>query len=137
MSRCHVCGLRNSECHTRAPRAVGAGATGRRKMEVEENGVGPSAIMVEKDGLGFSIIEVGNKRAGPSGLGDLEMPEYHTRTPQAVGARGRRIRQLGNDRSKIHARPKVLAFILYLSLTNCIYHLYNQISLVVHAVFCY
>ena len=55
-------------------------------MEVEENEAGPSAMVVEEDGKGFSTIEVGDKHAGPSGLGDLEVPKYHLCTPQVVGA---------------------------------------------------
>ena len=50
-----------------------------------------------EDGVGFSTIEVGDKHAGPSGLGDLEVPEYHRCTSRAVNALeredpGRRIR---------------------------------------------
>ena len=38
--------------------------------------------------MGFSTIEVGEKHAGPSGLGDLEVPEYHTHNMlRAVGVR--------------------------------------------------
>ena len=58
MPWCHVCRLRNSECHTHAPQAIGAGvgAKGRHRMEVEENGAGSSAMVVEEDGVGFSTI---------------------------------------------------------------------------------
>ena len=40
------------------PRAigVGVGTKGQCRMEVEENGAGPSAMVVDKDGVGFSTI---------------------------------------------------------------------------------
>ena len=76
---------------------------GQSRIEVEENGAGTSAMVVEKDRVGFSTIEVGDKHAGSSRLGDLEVLEYHTHTLWAAGARGWSIRQLGNDQSKIYA----------------------------------
>ena len=62
------------------------GAGGRRAGALE---AGLSAMVVEEDGKRFSAfhLEVGDKHGGPSGLGDLEVPEYLTRTPWAVGAR--------------------------------------------------
>ena len=51
----------------------------------------------------FLNIEVRVKRAGPSGLGDLEVTEYIAHTQPAVRERGRRTCPPGNDRSKIHA----------------------------------
>ena len=50
--------------------------------------------VLEEDSVVFSNIEVGDKHAGNSGLGDLEVTEciYCTQTPRAVGARGRRTR---------------------------------------------
>ena len=59
----------------------------------------------EEESVVFSNIEVRVKRAGPSGLGDLEVTEYIARahTQRAVRERGRRICPPGNDRSKIHA----------------------------------
>ena len=35
--------------------------------------------MVEEENVVFSTIEVGDKHAGPSGLGDLEVTEYIAR----------------------------------------------------------
>ena len=64
-------------------------------------------MVVEEDSVGFSTIEVKGKHAGPSGLRYLQVLESQARTPRAVGARGWRIRQPGNDRSKIHAHPAV------------------------------
>ena len=60
----------------------------------------------EEESVVFSNIEVRVKRAGPSGLGDLEVTEYiarRTHTHRAVRERGRRTCPPGNDRSKIHA----------------------------------
>ena len=47
----------------------------------------------EEESVVFSNIEVRVKRAGPSGLGDLEVTEYIARiyTQRAVRERGRRI----------------------------------------------
>ena len=65
-------------------RTHGAGlartAPGRAK-DLEENGAGPSGgpHVEEEESVVFSNIEVRVKRAGPSGLGDLEVTEYIAR----------------------------------------------------------
>ena len=84
----------------------------------------PSVMVVEEDGKGFSAMEVRDKHVGLSGLGDLEVPKYLTRTLWAVGARVQRIRRPGNDRSKIHAWLTVpfSSFIAPLTF-YCIHHL--------------
>ena len=51
-------------------------APGRAKG-LEENGAGPSGG--EEESVVFLNIEVRVKRAGPSGLGDLEVTEYIAR----------------------------------------------------------
>ena len=92
MSRCHACELRNSECHVCVrmalswpservarsgyPEALCLGDLGRAKG-LEVNGAGPS--VEEEESMVFSNIEVRVKRAGPSGLGDLEVTEYIAR----------------------------------------------------------
>ena len=55
--------------------------------------------MVDKESVVFSNIEVRVKRAGPSGLGDLEETEVRIRS----GPFERKDGTSGNDRSKIHA----------------------------------
>ena len=50
-------GFRNRNV-TRELRADGV--RGWRRLEVEENGAGISAMVVEEDGVGFSTIEVGD-----------------------------------------------------------------------------
>ena len=77
MLRSQTCGLRNLEYDTRMLRTVEVRGQGWHRIEVEEDGAGTSALMVEEDCVGFSTIEVGDKHVGPSGLGDLEVPEYH------------------------------------------------------------
>ena len=61
--------------------------------------------VVEEESVVFSNIEVRVKRAGPSGLGDLEVTKCiaRIRAQLAVRERGRRICSPDNDRSKIHA----------------------------------
>ena len=52
----------------------------------------------------FSNIEVGDKHAGPSGHGDLEVTKYITGIRRGpLEGKGRSIRPPGNDGSKIHA----------------------------------
>ena len=34
-------------------------------------------MVVEENGVGISTLEVGDRHAGPSGLGDLEVLECH------------------------------------------------------------
>ena len=54
-----------------------------RAKGLEENGAGPSGggggERGEEESVVFSNIEVRVKRAGPSGLGDLEVTEYIAR----------------------------------------------------------
>ena len=57
--------------------------------------------VVEEESVVFSNIEVRVKRAGPSGLGDLEVTEYIARIRS--GPFERKDGTSGNDRSKIHA----------------------------------
>ena len=57
--------------------------------------------MVEEESVVFLNIEVRVKRAGPSGLGDLEVTEYIARIRS--GPFERKDGTSGNDRSKIHA----------------------------------
>ena len=56
----------------------GSGTAPGRAKGLEENGVGPSGGG-GGGGEVFSNIEVRVKRAGPSGLGDLEVTEYIAR----------------------------------------------------------
>ena len=105
-------GIRNVTCaYTHgAELAVGARSRredlGRRRVELKVWRRTERGLQVEEEeSVVFSNIEVRVKRAGPSGLGDLEVTEYiaHTGTQRAVRERGRRICPRGNDRSKIHA----------------------------------
>ena len=57
--------------------------------------------MVEKESVVFSNIEVRVKRAGPSGLGDLEVTEYIARIHS--GPFEKKDGTSGNDRRKMHA----------------------------------
>ena len=57
--------------------------------------------MVEEESVVFSNIEVRVKRAGPSGLGDLEVTEHIARIRS--GPFERKDVPPGKDRSKIHA----------------------------------
>ena len=57
--------------------------------------------VVEEESVVFSNIEVRVKRAGPSGLGGLEVTEYIARIRS--GPFERKDGTSGNDRSKIHA----------------------------------
>ena len=97
MSRCHTCGLRNSECHTRAcaPRALAVGARGSRTAldragGLEENGAGPSGGEGGERGI-FNRRGWGEAhwafRAWKSGVDGIHV--YRTHTPRAVGARRR------------------------------------------------
>ena len=60
--------------------------------------------MVEEESVVFSNIEVRVKRAGPSGLGDLEVTEHIARIRSGPFERkdGTSVPP-GKDRSKIHA----------------------------------
>ena len=69
-----------------------------RAKGLEEDGL----QVEEEESVVFSNIEVRLKRAGPSGLGDLEVTEY-IRVCSGPFERGRRIFPPGNDRGKIHA----------------------------------
>ena len=94
-SRLHIMGLgiwnvTTHACGTYMPRAIRAG--GRHRIEVEDR-AGPSAIMVEEDGIGFLNIGVGIQVSRHSGPGDLEVAEYHTRTPRAVARWSKRTPQ--------------------------------------------
>ena len=87
MSRCHACGLRNSECHVcvrkalswpseRDPEALCLEDLGRRRVELKVWRRTERGLQVEEEeSVVFSNIEVRVKRAGPSGLGDLEVTE--------------------------------------------------------------
>ena len=91
MSRCHTCGLRNSECHVcvrkalswpleRDPEALCLEDLGRRRVELKVWRRTERGLQVEEEeSVVFSNIEVRVKRAGPSGLGDLEVTEYIAR----------------------------------------------------------
>ena len=91
MSRCHACGLRNSECHVcvrmalswpseRDREALCLEDLGRRRVELMVWRRTERGLQVEEDeSVVFSNIEVRVKRAGPSGLGDLEVTEYIAR----------------------------------------------------------
>ena len=84
MSRCHACGLRNSECHTCAcaPRAVGALARSRgsrtaldRARGLKETRAGPSGGGGRDRGI-FKHRGRGQARAGRDfRVGDLEVTE--------------------------------------------------------------
>ena len=87
MSRCHACGLRNSECHVcvrmalswpseRDREALCLEDLGRRWVELKVWRRTERGLRVEEECVVFSNIEVRVKRAGPSGLGDLEVTEY-------------------------------------------------------------
>ena len=89
----HACGLRNSECHVCAELAVlyyrqseiekrfaPRIYIGRRRVELKVWRRTERGLQVEEEeSMVFSIIEVRVKRAGPSGLGDLEVTEYIAR----------------------------------------------------------
>ena len=91
MSRCHACGLRNSECHVcvrmalswpseRDREALCLEDLGRRRVELKVWRRTERGLQVEEEeSVVFSNIEVRVKRAGPSGLGDLEVTEYIAR----------------------------------------------------------
>ena len=91
MSRYHACGLRNSECHVcvrkalswpseRDPEALCLEDLGRRRVELKVWRRTERGLQVEEEeSVVFSNIEVRVKRAGPSGLGDLEATEYIAR----------------------------------------------------------
>ena len=91
MSRCHACGLRNSECH----------APGRAKG-LEENGAGPSGggggerCIFNHRGQGQARWAFRAWGSGGDGI-------YRAHTQRAVRERGRRTCPPGNDRSEIHA----------------------------------
>ena len=59
--------------------------------------------LVEEESVVFSNIEVRVKRAGPSGLGDLEVTEYNIIARIRSGPFERKDGTSGNDGSKIHA----------------------------------
>ena len=77
MPRCHACGLRNSECHVCVRKALRV-RRGSRELKVwrrTERGL----QVEEEESVVFLNIEVRVKRAGPSGLGHLEVTEYIAR----------------------------------------------------------
>ena len=105
-------------------RTLGAALAGRRRSEIEKPR-GPRtapdrAKGLEEDGAGeeesvvFSNIKVRVKRAGPSGLGDLDRTAYLSTW--------QRLKQ---------------ASCLTNSCTSHMLTVFNQIPLHVHAVFCY
>ena len=110
MSRCHACGLKNSECHVCVRMALAAPSErdrealcledlGRRRVELKVwRRTERELQVVEEESVVFSNIEVRVKRAGPSGLWDLEVTEYIARIRS-----GPFEREDGDDRSKIHA----------------------------------
>ena len=84
MSRCHACGLRNSECHVCVCMALAIGARSSSLEDLARTAPGRvvwrrterDLQVVEEESVVFSNIEVRVKRAEPSGLGDLEVMEY-------------------------------------------------------------
>ena len=87
MSRCHACGIRNSECHVcvrmalswpseRDREALCLEDLGRRRVELKVWRTERGLQVEEEESVVFSNIEVRVKHAGPSGLGDLEVTEY-------------------------------------------------------------
>ena len=82
MSRCHACGLRNSECHVCVRKALSWPSerdrdVGRRRVELKVWRRTERGLQVEEEeSVVFSNIEVTVKHAGPLGLGDLEVTEY-------------------------------------------------------------
>ena len=91
MSRCHACGLSDSEYHVcvrmalswpseRDREALCLEDLGRRRVELKIWWRMERDLQVEEEeSVVFSNIEVRVKRAGPSGLGDLEVTEYIAR----------------------------------------------------------
>ena len=73
MSRCHACGLRNSDLE-RDPEALCPEDLGRPRVELNVWRRTEQGLQVEESVV-FSNIEVRVKRAGPSGLGDPEVTE--------------------------------------------------------------
>ena len=75
---------------------------GRRRVELKVWRRTKRGLQVEEEeSVVFSNIEIRVKRAGPSGLGDLEVMEYIARIRSVPFERGRRICPPGNDRSKM------------------------------------
>ena len=73
----------------------------------------------------LSNIEVRVKRAGPSGLGDLEVTEYITRIRSGPFERedGASVHQATTEARFMPDLTAPFTVLLYLSHANCIYHI--------------
>ena len=111
MSRCHACGLRNSECHVRTHGALSLAVVARsrsallprgsrtapgRAKGLEENGAGPSG------GGGRERDIFKHRGQGQARWAFRAWGSGRAHTQRAVRERGQRICPPGNDRSKIH-----------------------------------
>ena len=89
------------------------------------DGAGPSALVVKEDSVGFSIIDVRDRHAGPSGLGDLEVLDCNA-CAHLVQYQAPTICRPGNSRNSVTNSHLLTIFITS-----------NQLRLHVHAVFYY
>ena len=88
----------------------------------------------------FSNIEVRVKRAGPSGLGDLEVTEYNARIRVRSGPFEREDGasvHLTTTEARFMADKQLPSLFYYTSHMLTVFITSNQIPLYVHAVFCH
>ena len=82
---------------------------GRRRIELKVWRRTERGLQMEEESVVFSNIKVRVKRAGPSGLGDLEVTEYiaHIYTRRAV-----RESRLGENGVSVHLATTEASFML-------------------------